>query len=227
MDEAEHDRQANDAYRAVGHYVVEFSRLVREMRRVMVWRVARDGGDQESLVELLLGEAMPSGIANAFFGMCRLMGDLDAQELRVESALRKAVRTAIETRNDFAHGDWFVGAPAGLVPHLDQDAINDPRLARTIPNRSEGPTKELVLSVTVMDKRVAELAALTRLVVEFGGLALGLPLLFLDAEGNRRVSNGELHVRDVLELHGGGKKGPAAKVVRCGPLAASVWQTRY
>ena len=225
MDEAAHDAQTNDAYRAVGRYFVEFSRLIREMRRVMVWRVARGGDTQEHLAELLLGEAMPSGIANAFFGMCRLVGALDEDEKRVESRLRDDVKAAIQTRNDFAHGDWFVGAPPSLVPHLD--AIHDPLLRRTIPNRTEGPTKELILSVNEMDERTDDLEALARLVMEFGSLALGLAIVRVDAGGTPRSSFGELRVRDILELHGGGKKGPAARVLRTGPMAASVYQTRY
>ena len=58
---------------------------------------------------LLLGEAPASAIANAYFGLCRTLGELDDDEQKVCNALRKDVQQVIETRNDIAHGDWSIG----------------------------------------------------------------------------------------------------------------------
>lgn len=217
----------NDTYRAIGHYVVAFSLLIRDMRGAMTWRVTQ-GGDR-TLAELLLGEAMPKAVANAFFGMCRLTATLDRDELRVENILRRNVTRTIEVRNDFAHGDWLIGLPTSLAGHISPEDVEHPTLTRTLPNRSEGPDKVKTLSIETIDALVSDLEELTRLVLEFGCLALGLPVQCRDAGGDWRVSEGEVRVRDVLEAHGGGrgKNQRPATVTRSGPLATSVALIHY
>lgn len=102
------DQERDDAYRAIGRYVATFSELVRMMREMVCQYVAK-GVTEMHISSLLLGEATAQVIANAFFGMCMRMGDLDDDEQKVASALANEVDATIKTRNDVAHGDWWIG----------------------------------------------------------------------------------------------------------------------
>ena len=189
----DHEGGRNDAFRAIGQYVVTFSELVREMREMACQHVAKGVGEMH-VSALLLGEATPQVIANSFFGLCRTRGDLDTEEEKVWSALRREVKEAIETRNDIAHGDWEVGAMAfteGETPR-----VLKPRLVRIIPARTEGPFKLIELSVEDIDALSRRLEALLALAEEFGKLALKLPVFVRG--GKNHVSTGEYRVRDVL-----------------------------
>src|SRR5579862_2050863 len=145
MTEDEYERQTNESLRAIGRYVVEFSQLVRSMRNVVARRLTW-GCHPVVLGELTLGEATASQIADVFFGMCKEWSQLDAEEAKVASALRKAVKQAIEKRNDVAHGDWHVGLPADKDEHVERAVI-----IRYRPLRSEGIQKIESLSVADLD----------------------------------------------------------------------------
>ena len=133
--------------------MVEFSNLIRDMRERACEYVAK-GVPDAYLPNMLLGEAMPSAIANAFFGLCRLAADYDDDEAKIAGKLRSEVTKAIETRNDIAHGDWFIGLmefrkrEEGFAPVKPMN----PRLIRTIPARTEGPRKIVELSADDIDK---------------------------------------------------------------------------
>lgn len=202
MDNAKHQRQTNDAHRAIGRYVVEFSGLMYYMRCLMAWRLTVTGGDPQELGELVLGEAWPTAIANAFFGMCRYVSEPDKDEERIASTLRSAVTKAIKKRNDIAHGDWWVG----VAFSRDED-IPDPRLVRIHPVRAEGIAKDMSVPVAELDGLSDSLEALLKLVVVFGHLCLELPVLLKEG-----VSSADLRVRDVLVMDG-------KQVIQDGPKA--------
>jgi hypothetical protein len=218
VDFADRHREIDNAYRAIGRYMVAFSSLMQQMREMLSEHVA--GGILGShKPELLLGEAMPTALSNAFFGMCRLVADLDDNESKVESAIRKRVKTEIEMRNDVAHGDWEVGWFVATPPY----AVRDPHLIRLLPGRSEGPRKVQSLSVVDIDRLSSRILALLTLVSEFGHLALALPIvLTLPTEGEATLSTGEYRVRDVLVAHQIKRGGPVT-IRRDGPRAREVF----
>ncbi len=226
------DEELDDAFRAIGRYVVEFSQLLREMREMVAWYVA--GGLVDSdIPNMLLGEATAQVISNAFFGMCRMASELDEKEKKVASTLRNELTKAIEARNDIAHGDWWVGMwefrnarPGGK---LETPKRLDPRLVRTLPARSEGPQKVLSLSTADLDAMTNRLLELTTLIVEYGKLALQLPVHGLRENDESYPSVKEFRVRDVLVVTGGGrgKNSTPARVVREGPLAARVYKSEF
>ncbi len=218
MDHAEKQQwRIDSAYRAIGRYFVEFSLLMQRMREMLGEHVA--GGISGShKPELLMGEAMPTAIANAFFGMCRLETEFDENELKVASVLSRAVKTEIEMRNDIAHGDWEVGWLSPAAPY----AVRDPHLIRIQPGRVEGPRKVQRLSVQDIDKLASRVIALLALVDEFGHLALGLPILLANPrENGLSVSTGEYRVRDVFVARQQTRGGPT-KIRRDGPRSAEL-----
>lgn len=226
QDKWEGDR--NEAYRAIGRYVVTFSELVREMREMTSERVARGVADMD-VSALLLGEAPAEGISTAFFGVCRAVGELDDEEERIWNILRSEVREAIETRNDIAHGDWWIG---NLALSESGPKVMPPRLIRIRPVRSEGPRKVLDLTVKDIDALSDRLEALLGLIEDFGRLALELPVMITGVVATpTHVSKGEYRVRDVLAVEGGARRKPSkprpsrrskAKIVRTGPRAEEV-----
>jgi hypothetical protein len=218
-----YDEQIDAAYRAIGRYVVQFSEVVRLMRDTTCEYVAKGVVDMD-LSSMLLGEATPQIIANAYFGMCRLMGELDADELKIESALRNDVKKAIESRNDIAHGDWEIGNVA-FAGDGSNPRIAPPRLVRILPNRSEGPVKVQNLTIQDIDKLTARIEYLLPLIQDFGRLALKLPVHTHDSE-RPRTSMGEYRVRDVLVLTPGKPDRPS-KITHSGPHASAVFGGLY
>jgi hypothetical protein len=217
MTDDEYHRQTNNSLRAIGRYVVEFSELISSMRRVIAQRLT--WGHQPLIIgELALGEATASQIADVFFGMCREMGKPDGREAKVESALRKAVKAAIEKRNDIAHGDWSVGVPS------DRDEYVEPAiLVRYRPLRAEGIQKAQSLSVVDLDALSESLIVLGPLVQDYGILALGLWAEFLGERAERRnpgLDPASVRVRDVLVWDG-------ERVTRTGPLADKIGRLVY
>ena len=164
-------------------------------------------------------------IANAFFGLCRLEGEFDADEEKVASAMIRAVMDVIQARNDIAHGDWWVGLFSFSTPGGPGDSI-DPRLVRIRPGRAAGPRDERDLAVGDIDALTEGVRRLTNLVDEFGKLALKLPLFRSDPDGSSHVSTGEFRVRDVLTTTRAGRNRPA-RVTRGGPHAASIHPLNY
>ena len=80
-------KERDDAYRAIGRYVVKFSELIRKMRKIIASvYVAKDSADRR-MVDLLMGEATAQPIANVFFELCHTMGELDENEESVWRAL--------------------------------------------------------------------------------------------------------------------------------------------
>ncbi len=178
------DDARDDSYRAIGRYVVEFSRLVMHMRWGIEKRLNR-GGDV-GVASLALGEVFANQLTEAFFAICEHVADLNAEEKRIGIRLRKEVRDEIKRRNDFAHGDWSVGEAA---------IAEDPHLYRIKPGRKEGSSQSKQLPVADIDAASENLHALRQKVAEYGAACLGgYPV---DLKGGIPVQ-----VRNVLRMKG-------------------------
>ena len=217
--------ERDDAYRAIGRYVAEFSQLVRATRVAVAEYVAGDPTKMD-IPEMMLGEQPAQAITNVFFGVCRMVGNLDTDESKVASVLRKGVNDIIEERNNFSHGDWTVGAfgfglPATLPATFH---VLDPTLVRIRTVRGTGPRETTTLSVQDLDARTDGLQRVLQRVHEYGRLALGLPIRRKDGKS---PAKGEYRVRDVLVVVGGDKKGGKARVEPTGPRAGELTWAYY
>lgn len=186
-----------EAHRAIGRWMVEFSRLVECMRTSILERLNADPG---IIADLALGEATANQIASVFFGMCRHLTDLDNDEQKVAARLQTRVVTdEIERRNDIAHGDLWIDPrsfsdwPEGRV-----------QIIRIRPARKAGPFKTIDVMPDELDKWSESLAALRDLVTEYGYICTGA----------RPYASEGIRVRDILVMKSG-------EVVREGPRAAT------
>src|SRR5689334_18187321 len=134
--------QKDEAHRAIGRYVAEFSNLISEMREAIEYLLE---GDDPSIVRLTLGETTASQVANAFFAICEQAAGFDDEEQQVAIRLKKEVTDAIKARNDFAHGDWVMAKEYG-----GQESPG-PTLRRIKPGRREGAMTERVRPVEELD----------------------------------------------------------------------------
>jgi hypothetical protein len=184
----------DDAYRAVGRYVVGFSRLVAYMRAGMEYHLAVD--EDRMAAALALGESTAHQIANAFFSVCEHIKELDEEEEKIAGRLRKGVLEEIKRRNDFAHGDWVLGDMA--------EALEHPVLSRVKPARKSGPVDRRDVPIADIDAASDEVYELRQKVSEFGAICLGTHPFRLDSGESFRV-------RDVLGLNG-------AEVKRTSPV---------
>ncbi len=225
MDEAEaaeKQREAglDDTLRAIGLYYVRFSALIYRMRYVISWRLTR-GHDRQELGELAFAHAQAQHIADSFFAMCRFDGNLDDQEQAVCATLYGAVNDVIAERNNFAHGDWWTNLLPFEQP-ADPTAIE---LIRMQPKRRKGEFADLERwNAEKIDGRSATLHELHEHVVEFGVLALGLPIVAANEQGGgvTIAENREYRVSDVFTVRAGKGTGQKAKVVRNGPKANKI-----
>jgi hypothetical protein len=204
-DPFEAQERANDSFRALGRYVSEFSRLIWWMRMLIASAVTLEGRPGSySLAEMALGESTAQPITNAFFGICNTF--LESDEQKIGTRLRIRVSEAISLRNDFAHGDWFIGwrrlHPDGTIPENSED----PFLTRIRPTRKAGPIDDRDYPPADLDALSDELVVLRNLVVEFGMLATSAT--------NDPVLKA-LRVRDLFTISDG-------EVARDGPQASNV-----
>jgi hypothetical protein len=223
LDRDKHRQETDDAYRAIGRYIVVFSELVRMMRMETADFVG--GSGRWLLVDIILGEAQAKPITDAFFGMCRHAADYTKPEGKVASALKKGVMRTITDRNDIAHGDWHVG----YVLHDAENKAHTtmpPYLRRIHPTREAGAYKNRELTVQEIDRMTDKLLELLTTVAEFGKLALGLPLQRINPDGSSSVSRGEFRVGDIY-VATGGKDNESGDVKREGPKADSLYLLRY
>lgn len=186
------DREAkakrDDAHRALGRYMIEFSQLIATMRKLVVQRLTHPD-DPELLAELPLGEATASIISNAFFGSCELLTEHDEVEQNSRKRLRRDVSTAIEVRNDLSHGDWYVGRVSS------NRVIRDTWLERIRPARGAGPQVSLPATAESLDAQSDSLERLHRLVNHYGQVCFGVHHL--------QAAHQEVRVRDVLVIEDG------------------------
>lgn len=203
---------ADEGYRAIGRWIVQFSRLVGGMRQNMENRLQRpdDGNVPMSLV---FGAAHAGEISNAFFAICRQVGSLDAAELNIAAQLQNEVDAAITERNKIAHGDWIIG-------RSNSDETVETYLVRVYPNRRRPPFHEIkTLNSKDFDELSDRLGVLASLVWPFGQLALGVPAL--KATGSLSKP-GEYRVRDVLVAKNVPKTEKGGRVERDGPRASEI-----
>lgn len=160
------DAERDDAYRAVGRYIVEFSRLILHMRLIIQQQLARDG--DPTVAMLVLGNAAADHITEAFFAICEHVADFEKEEAEIAVRLKKEVRDEIKQRNDFAHGDWWIGF--GKKP---DGSGGDPVLWRVKPGRKKGASDPKEISVATIDEISDKLYALRQQVAEFGDICLG------------------------------------------------------
>jgi hypothetical protein len=159
------DKERDDAHRAVGRYVVEFSRLIFHMRFAVERCLA---GEKDIVIaRLALGEAAANQVNDSFFAICSYMADLDDDEVRVSRHLKKQVREEIKRRNDFAHGDWWIGFGA-----KEDGAMANPTLWRTKPGRQRQDVFSREIPVPEIDSYSNGLYVLRQQVAEFGDLCL-------------------------------------------------------
>lgn len=205
MDEAERQRQVDDAYRAIGRYVVTFSQMFAFMRQTMGHRLMQPG-DGVKLVELVLADANAYQIANSFFAICNAVGNFDATEKRIAKWLRNRVLERIEERNRIAHGDWHQGA-THVTASQEQLAVSI--LITTRAARDPSRSVQLVTAAQ-LDEWATSLGQLGLLVAEFGQIALNV---YPHAE------SGTVRVSDVFVIKG---KKREEIVLREGPKAEDV-----
>jgi hypothetical protein len=222
----ERQLRRDDAYRAIGRYIVAFSRLIAEMRTLMADYIGTRGHGGSIIVEELLGDVGPKNIADAYFGMLRRYGDLNDAELKMESALRTRIvkgtekmASVIQTRADIAHGDWWIGlmrrGSSGELIELDAS------LVRIKASRSAGPAAvPRDLRTDQINEMADELVDLTNTIVDFGRLALKMPMIRQDdSSADPTNSVGEFRVSDIYTLEGGNKSAGKARLVRNGTSA--------
>lgn len=190
----------DEAHRAIGRYVVEFSDLISGMREGIEYRL--EAGDP-MVARLALGEATASQIANAFFAICEHLADFDDEEKQVAIRLKKEVNDAIKDRNDFAHGDWL------LAQGERGQELPGPTLRRTKPGRKAGEWLEQVRSFEELDALSDEVFTLSQFIEEFAWLCMGIHPL---AERLEK----EVRVRDIFRFS-------KHRVLRKGRYAAEPW----
>jgi hypothetical protein len=197
--EAEPDPDAINAhrdagYRALGHYIAEFSSLIREMRERMESHFRRPD-DPPYLVELIFAGATAEPVTHAFFAMCRMLMEHAKDETTAATRLRVAIFEEIKTRNLVAHGDWFIGywSTTGLADegHTAPEPI--PAWADRInAARQAGPLQSLTED---LNARADELVRLRKMVREYGAVCFG-------QHGPQRAGE-NMRVRDVLLVENG------------------------
>jgi hypothetical protein len=116
------DAETDAAYRHIGRWMVEFSRIGMFMRLAIETRFAKGRGYMEP--KIVLGVLTADQITGVFFELCSLVGEPDDLETKTLAWLREQVRQQNSRRNDFAHGDWL-GSPEDLA------------LSRTKPGRKD------------------------------------------------------------------------------------------
>ena len=158
------DKEKDDAYRAVGRWFVEFSRLIFHMRLQVEQRLAKHELDPR-IGTVAMRPAGPGAVNEAFFGMCHLLGNLDQGEKKIAEALQVNVDRAIRRRNEFAHGDWWVGFGAKA-----DGSSGDPFLTRTRKGDTFWTTRDV--PVGQLDALSNDLRTRTNYVTEFGEMCL-------------------------------------------------------
>ena len=159
------DEHRDGAYRAIGRYFVQFSSLVALMRQMIEEQIATDDPPKK-LLGLAFGSLTAQPISDAFFAMCRALGELDKPERKIEKCLRGQVDQEIRRRNIIAHGDWFVAKWA--EPSEDPPRDIPTTLVRVKASSTKEPFQYEDLPVSTIDAHGEEVEALEQVVCEFG-----------------------------------------------------------
>lgn len=221
LSDEQYAAEKDAGYRAIGRYIVAFSPLVRYMRVLTARHLTEGTMHHPSRVEMLLGDARSKNVADSFFGLCRADGDLDLEQL-VTARFQTRVMEANEVRTDVAHGDWTIGDLAGF----DATEVLPPAVLRIRPGRRSDPgARSIELKVELMNEMSDDLWTLTMLVIDFGKLALQLPLMLYERhKDSQRLATslgerGQFRVRDVYANEGTTQQ---PRIARSGPHANDV-----
>jgi hypothetical protein len=193
VSEAKRQRDIDNAHRALGHYIAEFSQLIAYMRRYTALRIS--GVPERELGEIPLGELHAAQISGAFFQLARQTNSFSTDEKAIETWLRNQVRKAAEDRNNYAHGDWWVGLPS----------VADAVLFRIKPRASEPEAGKFErIPADELDDKAEELADLFNLVVVFALVCLEQPAMRAESDdGSWRGLSDPVRLSDLLEKHEG------------------------
>jgi hypothetical protein len=204
------DEWQADGYRAIGRWWVQFSRLVGGMRTQMENRL-RSPEDEHGLASVAFSQATAMQISAAFFGMCRLVGDLSDAEENIARQLQKEVDDVIRLRNKIGHGDWLIG----------QDIEPNSILAHLIRFYPKAPHRRVeTLTAKDLDARSDRLGELARMVWLFGGITLAGQVELLTVNGLAKP--GEYRVSDVLIAENVPKGGNGGRIAIAGPRASEL-----
>ena len=157
------EARTDDAYRAIGRYVYEFSRLVFHMRST-----TSSVFDKRAMAEVVMGRSTAQMIADGFFELCRASTTLNPDEDRVARSLSRKVSDLIDQRTELDHGDWLIG-PA----RADDWDVADPGLARTRPARRDGPFEFRKYTIRDLEALSDEISEVRNFVGEYGALCVG------------------------------------------------------
>ncbi len=164
-------RVVDEAYRAIGHYVVAFASLISEMRRAVVAEIADYDDPRFDYAHLATGGLEAQSVADAFFAICRLRGDLDETDTAVERVLREQhVNQTIRRRNQIAHGSWLIqqwfdvkGASREEIDSLSSRAT----LMRIKASDTREPFKSEDVEATDIENEAKDIEALAEMVGAF------------------------------------------------------------
>jgi hypothetical protein len=208
------EKQKRETHRALGRYVETFSHLIFQMRWLTAAKIAQPGADLR-VGDLALGHGGAQHIADAFFGICRHVGNLDDAERNIANQLQTEVSEKVTERNKILHGDWWTTSGSGSLedPHAAQ-------LVRFYPQARDGEFERVEhYTPKQLDAISDRIFALRVLLSDFGRCALGLPMLKSDLFV---APPGEYRVRDILKAENLPKNGKGGTVARTGPRADEV-----
>lgn len=192
--EEEDSASRDDAHRAVGRFVVEFSWLIAYMRFGLERYLAVN--KDRMAPALALGAAGAQQITDAFFSVCEYVAELEGEERKVARRLRAEALDQIKRRNDFAHGDWIVEGMATDLEH--------PILSRVKPG-SKGPIQRREIPIAEIDEASDGVFELRQKVAEFSAICL-------DTHPFNLGKAGKFEVRHAFKLEG-------SEVKRISPVA--------
>ena len=148
--------QINDIYRALGQFLVEFSRMVTAMESTLTSAV---GGD-EQLLRSIIVELTAYPLAQAWRSVMTKTPDLTEDDQKVLSELRVEIGYLIELRNDWMHGAWFVGYGNETTTDWSEAALfrfKNTKAGVATPDRlNRFPTADYITSVAIHASVVAD-----------------------------------------------------------------------
>lgn len=160
----------DDMYRAIGRYVVEFSRIFTLMRNKMAYRLSQaKPGESYAALEVAFGEMTASQLTNAYFATCLEVAQLSGEERKIGRTLRAMVISETERRNDIAHGDWHVAQIINVEPRR-----NHAELRRLKPAKDLGVHDTQDFVSKTLDDWADEVNRLGLMVATFGQITLGI-----------------------------------------------------
>lgn len=162
----DYQRHVDDAYRAIGRYMYEFSRLVYHMRSAISRHLSPTA---VQVVDIVIGEMAARSIADGLFGLIENTVSLDKQEQEVSRTLRKEILKVIESRNNIAHGDWHIGWGSAGASEPEPPSLLRIKSIR----RDGGPWSERTYTPQDLHQQSDDVAALRNLVGEFAALTIG------------------------------------------------------